>query len=172
MPFALSATSLINTPTSIQSKFTNLYISAKGNKVDYRFDPNEIIVGKQATLSITAAPDPINGHDGSRIHIHSYCSSETDIRRVRVERFKEKGKPNSVLVAASYDEQKNPYQGHVEELVIGFYLDDRQLVFVGIIVELIRSNGDIEHYLCDPQVGNGPPGTSKLYAATPLFLSA
>jgi hypothetical protein len=169
MPFALNATPFqATTTTTALEKSTTLYIKAKGSVVDYEFEPNEIIVGKEATLTINVAPD--RGHDTSKIRIYSYCASDTDIRRVRAESIREINSTKLIPVAATYEEQKEPYRGDIEEVTIGFYLEDRQLVSVGLIVELTRKNGDIEYYLCDPQVGNGPPGIAKFSSAVQLFL--
>jgi hypothetical protein len=170
MPFALNATpfQIATINPAIAKNSTTLYVKAKGSIVDYEFEPNEIIVGQAATLTINVAPD--RGHDGSKIRIYSYCASDTDIRRVRAESIREKNSTKLIPVAATYDEQKEPYRGDIEEVTIGFYLEDRQLVSVGIIIELTRTDGaTIEYYLCDPQVGNGPPGTAKFSPAVQLF---
>jgi hypothetical protein len=112
---------------------------------------------------------PVAGHDGSKIRIYSYCSSETDIRRVVAESIREKGSTNNTPVAATYEKQKEPFSGDIEAISLRFSLEDRQLVSVGIIVERTLTNGTIKYYLCDPQIGNGPPGTT-FTAAIPLLL--
>lgn len=179
MPVALSTI-----PPVDSHKFTTLYFAyvAKGEAV-YKFDPNELIVGKKASLDVSLKADIPSGqpHDGKDIDIFSYCCTETNLDKVRMTHWSpdhhiDSTKPPTISKdpieqAKPLTDRKQPGQ-FVKSIKIDFELDDRQLVFVGVIVRVTidAANGKYEYFLCDPQVGNGPPGAGKNWQAVLLPL--
>lgn len=134
-----------------------------GKKASYSFDPNEVIFDKIGELEIHLQPSTDLDHDASIMDIYSYCCTETDIRKIRATSFIDSsGMPNSI--AAEYDIQKLPIS--TKKVKFHIDLEDRQFAFIGIIVRLVRNGGmgKEEFYLCDPQVGNGPPGSALVQA--------
>lgn len=143
-----------------------------GTKLRYVFEPNEYIVGSIATLTIELEPSADTAHDkSSTIEMFSYCTTETDIGRVCVTSTK-KGTTNTV-VKPTLTAQAEPFVAGTEAIEFHIELQKRQFMFLGIIVKVTRTLGGQrkeEFYLCDPQVGNGPPAAGGLYSA--VLLSA
>jgi hypothetical protein len=196
MPFAL-ALSTINeivtektTPDSSAAssnpKVSTLHFAyiAQG-EAKYKFSKNELIVGTSDSLLIDLSPgipanprpdSPIDiPNKGRSIDIDSYCCTETDLGRVHLA-SKSTGKTypnghNTVTVNRAQQAARLTSDGKsVQEVLLNFELEPRQLVFVGIIVRVTTPSGNYEWFLCDPQVGNGPPGASKTFEAVALNL--
>lgn len=153
-----------------------------GDKARYKFSKNEIIVATSAEILIDLSPGipkdddlgtPEIQHIGGEIDIDSYCCTETNLGRVHLlTKSPTKGDSNAHKpVPFGMKEQAVQLTadgGRVQEVRLKFDLDSRQLVFVGIVVKLIASNGEKKWFLCDPQVGNGPPGAGKIFEAVSL----
>lgn len=188
MPVAISTIPARNIQTAemtgIAEKFTVLHFSyLKKGKAVYKFAPNELIVGKKASLvvSLKAGIPDDQPHDGKDIDIFSYCCTETELDKVWLTSWS----PDDDLHAQTHQavlrdpgEQAKPLTDRkrpgefVKSIKIDFALADRQLVFVGVIVRVTidAANGQYEYFLCDPQVGNGPPGAEKDWQAVLLPL--
>ena len=185
MPVALSTIPAENTdPADKAEKSTVLHFAyVEKDKAVYKFDPNELIVGKKASLVVSLEAGIPEGqpHDGKDIDLFSYCCTETELTRVRLISWSPDDGKNpqthqAVLMDAAEQakpltDRKQPGQ-FVKSIKIDFALQDRQLVFVGVIVRVTidAANGKYEYFLCDPQVGNGPPGAGKDWQAVLLPL--
>jgi hypothetical protein len=153
-----------------------------GDKARYKFSKNEIIIGTSAEILIdlsagipedTDLGTPEIQHIGGEINIDSYCCTETNLGRVHLlTKSPKKADPNSHKpVPFSMKDQAAQLTadgGRVQEVRLKFDLESRQLVFVGIVVKLITLAGEKKWFLCDPQVGNGPPGAGKIFEAVSL----
>lgn len=179
MPVALSTI-----PPVKPNKPSTLYFAyVKEGEAVYKFVPNELIVGKKSFIVVTLEAGIPNGqpHDGKDIDIFSYCCTETNLDKVRMTHWSpdqdvDTTKHPTILKdpveqAKPLTDRKQPGQ-FVKSIKIDFELDDRQLVFVGVIVRVTidARNGKYEYFLCDPQVGNGPPGAEKDWQAVFLPL--
>ena len=193
MPFALALSSIAKISSEINAlessaasrgaKSSKLHFARSGpNKAKFKFSENEFIVGTSAEILIELVAGisedvagPGNGapHDHTPIDIDSYCCTDTNTDRVRVlSRSAGGGQPHR-NVDRHWSEQAKPLTDDktpVQDVLLNFELEPRQLVFVGIIVRVTISPGKYEWFLCDPQVGNGPPGAGKIFEAISLTL--
>lgn len=180
MPIALNT---IPTHESGPRTTTLHFAYIKEGEADYKFIRKELIVGKEATLYVTLEAGIPGGpqHDGKDIDIFSYCCTETELSRVRLVSWSPKGIGDvdaHMSVSDLPEEQARPLTDHkqpgqfVRSIRIDFALEDRQLVFVGVIVRVTidAAKGKYEYFLCDPQVGNGPPGSEKDWLAAPPLM--
>ncbi|MBX3711993.1 MAG: hypothetical protein KF800_08555 [Lysobacter sp.] len=157
-------------------------VHKKEKKAKYVFTEKEMIVTGDAEIHIDAMPGSVEDEpeyeQPEQLGIVSYCCTETSLDRVHVNRkwVTKKGETPSTsgedgFEVAKIDAVQNAklYEAnadYIHKIGLKILLAPRQMVFVGIIVEVLRSGVDKpEYYLCDPQVGNGPPGTGNFIEA-------
>lgn len=164
----------INFPSSPSRRTQNesrLVVSApEHGSVSYRFMDNTYVISSSGLLTIKLEADSGQEmHDGSKMHIYSYCCTETDINNFRAVSSRAKKGPIK-KIAASSAEQSKPFDPETDEVTFSIALSERQFIFIGIIIAVTRpeKSGKPRYYLCDPQVGNGPPGSSISNYATLL----
>lgn len=93
----------------------------------------------------------------AKAHIASYCSTVVGQRnhtgelKLKFVSITTNGTPNTNPPPGKYPEGTT-------EITFELHLEEKEMILIGIVLEVFRpgSHGT-KQYLCDPQVGNGPP---------------
>lgn len=113
----------------------------------YEFNPKQFVLWSPDDVIIFELDNKILASADMRLHKH--CC--TDIESPQLV------KPNDHAVPASHDEV---YHANAQSTQMKIKLDSRQLVHIGLIVQITAKPGSglkSDFLLCDPQVGSGPP---------------
>ncbi len=127
---------------------TDLELTIPGTgEPTHKFSKIAHVIGKGDKLTITLQQKgPGNGTSS----IIGYCSTETDPSKIKLESIKTGSTVNTTPGPA-------PYPPGTTEITFELDLGDQKMILIGIIVEVDRPGIGKKRYLCDPQVGNGPP---------------
>lgn len=135
----------------------------------YEFTKKEIAGGHTSIISITLVSDIIKAPNAVSAYIEGYCSTDIDPGNVAVIEHETRPPANTkTQVGKIVSAQLKAYPYDTHKILFEVVLQERQLVFIGVIVVVLFKDGSRERYLCDPQVGNGPPATSGFAKALPV----
>lgn len=132
----------------------------------YEFEPNELVVAGTTEINIVLDPPST---DPKQPVIVGYCCSHLNVGHFwahSIFKTRDIVEPPTLV---KYSDERFP----IDAVRVLFKADlpPRLLVHFGVIVKIDRGNGP-EYFLCDPQVGNGPPGTGVLkWNSIPLSAS-
>lgn len=117
----------------------------KKNKYVYEFEENEFVMqDKNDTIKFSIRPEK-NIHD-ARCWIAAHCCTRAKALL-------------RVLPENTSETLSDVYETGTTDATFRFEIETNELVHVGLIVAIWESNETKPRYiLCDPQVGNGPPG--------------
>jgi hypothetical protein len=93
---------------------------------------------------------------GTKSHIVGYCSTAAG-------QINSQGKPKLEVVSittggtVNTNPEAGKYPDDTTEITFKLHLEEKEMILIGIIVEVFRPVDGTKQYLCDPQVGNGPP---------------
>lgn len=141
----------------------------KNHEATYKFTKNEIAAGQTSNITIKLVPDLTQDPLAFSAYIEGYCSTDIDPGNVAVIEHETTTPGTKVSVSKSMIAQLKAYPANTNKIVFEVVLQERQLVIIGVIVAVIFKDGSIKRYLCDPQVGNGPPPENGLMKALPVI---
>ncbi len=124
----------------------NVTIPATGEPT-HDFSKIAHVIAKGDTLAINLVP---KGPGSATCTIVGYCATLTDPAKIKVTSITINGVPVSNPTHVTYP-------AGTTRIEFELNLDPRELILIGIIVEVVWPGGQKKRYLCDPQVGNGPP---------------
>lgn len=123
-----------------------------GERPKYEFFPKEFVIESGDIMSVDLK---VNNLDKSEYYIVGFCCTDTSAGVVEIKSAKKKMPDGSLQDLA---ELIQPLDEGTEHVTFKLNLRERQMVLIGIIVAIKRpGDADYKRYLCDPQVGNGPP---------------
>ncbi len=131
----------------------------RNHDATYKFTKNEIAAGHNSKITIVLVSDLTQDPDAHSAHIEGYCSTDIDPNNVAITEHETRTPGSKVIVAKTAGAQMNPYPAGTHKVLFDVVLQERQLVIIGLIVVVVFNDGSKRRYLCDPQVGNGPPPT-------------
>jgi hypothetical protein len=127
--------------------------------IRYDFDKKETVIYDQSELTVNL----VIGADGNtdpmaQVHISGYCKTETDGGVVWAETHGPISDPKKTRIQTNPDGSLDRFSTDAMSLTLKFRLSPLKMVLIGIIVAVKRDGeSGYTDYLCDPQVGNGPP---------------
>jgi hypothetical protein len=147
----------------VHHTFTNLNVLVDKNngRVSFDFEDNEHIFESGGTIKVHIIPHPrhTNQHDRNAIlEIVSYCTTDLDLNHIHVESIEDAFGTKTEIAPNDEHAQQQIFPPGTKHVTLRVAPMKRQLIFFGVIIRVTRG-GQPRHYLCDPQVGNGPVGT-------------
>ncbi len=129
---------------------------------EYFYTQKEIVSGPQTTLEVKLVTTTDSSLDVKYVYIHGYCCTDTNPNTVSASEvtFIHPTNPKK-KIGKSYGQQFEPYPESTYQVAFEINLVERQMVLIGIVVLVVFGDGTKKQFLCDPQVGNGPPALYK-----------
>lgn len=94
------------------------------------------------------------GNPNAKSHIASYCSTTTEPTKIKVLSIEVEQAGGGT---STQHLPKTPFPAGTTGVTFKLNLAREEMILIGIILEVDRPGSPKKHYLCDPQVGNGPP---------------
>jgi hypothetical protein len=105
--------------------------------------------GDKFTVNLAKKSLPLN----AKAHIKSYCSTQIDPVKIKVISITTAGIVNTSPTI--------PYPEDTTAITFELRLAPLEMILIGIILEVFKPgagpDSGTKQYLCDPQIGNGPP---------------
>lgn len=105
--------------------------------------------GDTFTIKLVRKGDP-----NANSHIASYCSTTIDPAKIKVLSIEVEQASGGTSTQSS---PTTPFPAGTVSITFQLSLAREEMILIGIVLEVDRPGVGKRHYLCDPQVGNGPP---------------
>lgn len=124
-------------------------------EVNHKYEKIAHVIRPGHTFTVTL--DRKDTTPNAKGHIVGYCSTaagqtnSSGQPKLKLLSITTNGTPNT-------NPQSTKYPEGTTEITFELHLEEKEMILIGIILEVTRP-GDhgTKQYLCDPQVGNGPP---------------
>lgn len=132
----------------------------------YEYDPNELVVTGQTHIDVNLSVRKHESKYKSSFFV-SYCATSLHEGFFKALRVKENPQNNNEK-ATDISFQNDQFPLNARFVRFEANLPPRLLLNFGLIVRIDRGMGE-EDFLCDPQIGNGPPKPGKTLTALELI---
>ena len=140
--------------TTVHRANLQLTVPASGN-VTHEYDEIAHVIRPGHTFNVTLTRKDTTPN--TKAHIAGYCSTVAG-------QTNSIGEPKlkfvSITTNGTTDTNPQPgkYPEGTTEITFELHLEEKEMILIGIILEVTRPGPHgTKQYLCDPQVGNGPP---------------
>jgi len=142
----------------------------KPEDISYEFKKKEIVIQNTDKLFVEIEILKGGEHDENPdAYIAGYCATETLLSELKATSYRDANQVDHPVRLQS-DGQLERFPIGTIGITFNLNLSPRKMVLIGIIVAVRRDKETTyTDYLCDPQVGNGPPEQDKNLAFGPLI---